>query len=140
MSATVRDSARGRRNGALPRDDLLVSPTGSRSTPRIRTPVNQVGSSTPPAPDPLRRLHQFPRVFHLRSCQRRNEPCGILSPAPPFRGHLSGEGGMARHGHYPSRQLVGVFGLRDLDRKSTRLNSSHLGISYAVFCLKKKKK
>src|SRR5205814_9102426 len=30
------------------------------------------------------------------------------------------------------RQAVG-------DRKSTRLNSSHLGISYAVFCLKKKK-
>src|SRR5256885_2989102 len=27
-----------------------------------------------------------------------------------------------------------------LDRKSTRLNSSHLVISYAVFCLKKKKK
>src|SRR5205814_5175340 len=27
----------------------------------------------------------------------------------------------------------------DEDRKSTRLNSSHLGISYAVFCLKKKK-
>src|ERR1039458_10575010 len=27
---------------------------------------------------------------------------------------------------------------RDRDRKSTRLNSSHLGISYAVFCLKKK--
>src|SRR5262245_64228761 len=27
----------------------------------------------------------------------------------------------------------------DGDRKSTRLNSSHLGISYAVFCLKKKK-
>src|SRR5258705_10160283 len=27
----------------------------------------------------------------------------------------------------------------DQDRKSTRLNSSHLGISYAVFCLKKKK-
>src|ERR1035441_10967492 len=28
----------------------------------------------------------------------------------------------------------------EVDRKSTRLNSSHLGISYAVFCLKKKKK
>src|SRR5699024_12092552 len=27
-----------------------------------------------------------------------------------------------------------------LDRKSTRLNSSHVSISYAVFCLKKKKK
>src|SRR5256885_12897353 len=30
-------------------------------------------------------------------------------------------------------------GKGDLDRKSTRLNSSHLVISYAVFCLKKKK-
>src|SRR3712207_8722727 len=29
---------------------------------------------------------------------------------------------------------------RALDRKSTRLNSSHANISYAVFCLKKKKK
>src|SRR5256885_2680762 len=31
------------------------------------------------------------------------------------------------------------LGLRHQDRKSTRLNSSHLVISYAVFCLKKKK-
>src|SRR5690349_22781716 len=31
-------------------------------------------------------------------------------------------------------------GGRPLDRKSTRLNSSHVEISYAVFCLKKKKK
>jgi len=30
--------------------------------------------------------------------------------------------------------------IRPKDRKSTRLNSSHLGISYAVFCLKKKNK
>src|SRR5438477_7848878 len=30
--------------------------------------------------------------------------------------------------------------LRGRDRKSTRLNSSHMSISYAVFCLKKKKK
>src|SRR5438067_13422160 len=29
---------------------------------------------------------------------------------------------------------------RSVDRKSTRLNSSHVSISYAVFCLKKKKK
>src|SRR5258705_3097825 len=32
---------------------------------------------------------------------------------------------------------LGVFGARD--RKSTRLNSSHLGISYAVLCLQKKR-
>src|SRR5438034_6384126 len=33
-----------------------------------------------------------------------------------------------------------IKGMHDLDRKSTRLNSSHTVISYAVFCLKKKKK
>src|SRR2546430_3644367 len=32
-----------------------------------------------------------------------------------------------------------IGGMRDGDRKSTRLNSSHSQISYAVFCLKKKK-
>src|SRR3712207_7386528 len=37
------------------------------------------------------------------------------------------------------RELPGGAG-RLLDRKSTRLNSSHANISYAVFCLKKKKK
>src|SRR3712207_8410449 len=44
--------------------------------------------------------------------------------------------------------MAGTFGagesltadLNDGDRKSTRLNSSHANISYAVFCLKKKKK
>src|ERR1039458_10773830 len=36
---------------------------------------------------------------------------------------------------HPLGRVFGAF----LDRKSTRLNSSHLGISYAVFCLKKKK-
>src|SRR5947209_16466529 len=34
----------------------------------------------------------------------------------------------------------GDLGGEGLDRKSTRLNSSHANISYAVFCLKKKKK
>src|SRR3712207_7949836 len=37
------------------------------------------------------------------------------------------------------RQLV-VVDVGVVDRKSTRLNSSHANISYAVFCLKKKKK
>src|SRR3712207_7043743 len=41
---------------------------------------------------------------------------------------------VARHA---ATQTV-VFG-QDIDRKSTRLNSSHANISYAVFCLKKKK-
>src|SRR2546426_4272472 len=37
-------------------------------------------------------------------------------------------------------QVVRVHAELEQDRKSTRLNSSHLVISYAVFCLKKKKK
>src|SRR2546426_2443823 len=37
-------------------------------------------------------------------------------------------------------RVVRDFGAAPVDRKSTRLNSSHLVISYAVFCLKKKKK
>src|SRR5438045_7099284 len=40
----------------------------------------------------------------------------------------------------PEPGRTGGFAAARRDRKSTRLNSSHLGISYAVFCLKKKKK
>src|SRR5437660_7936505 len=39
-----------------------------------------------------------------------------------------------------SRQAARAGGNQRPDRKSTRLNSSHVAISYAVFCLKKKKK
>src|SRR5256885_7889088 len=42
------------------------------------------------------------------------------------------------HGRLPNTPIV-LFTMFDVDRKSTRLNSSHLVISYAVFCLKKKK-
>src|SRR6267143_5473538 len=37
------------------------------------------------------------------------------------------------------KNFVGPTETPDIDRKSTRLNSSHSSISYAVFCLKKKK-
>src|SRR5258708_18893158 len=46
------------------------------------------------------------------------------------------------HGHHPRRLRGGGGGRHGRaqgDRKSTRLNSSHQIISYAVFCLKKKK-
>src|SRR3712207_9339874 len=43
---------------------------------------------------------------------------------------------------YPSSVVMGVVTARaaGVDRKSTRLNSSHANISYAVFCLKKQKR
>src|SRR5436853_7746875 len=55
-----------------------------------------------------------------------------VAPLPHRRrgGRADGGGGLPRR----RRRRSGP------DRKSTRLNFSHLGISYAVFCLKKKKK
>src|SRR5437899_10208666 len=51
---------------------------------------------------------------------------------PAQYGHRLWPEGCAQHAAETARRAE--------DRKSTRLNSSHLGISYAVFCLKKKKK
>src|SRR2546430_3833593 len=48
--------------------------------------------------------------------------------------------GLRRHdGETATLRGAGVSGYSARDRKSTRLNSSHSQISYAVFCLKKKK-
>src|SRR2546430_3338937 len=45
------------------------------------------------------------------------------------------------HAHFDHLDLRSLRAVaQDADRKSTRLNSSHSQISYAVFCLKKKKK
>src|SRR5437868_8746088 len=65
----------------------------------------------------------------------RRPPRSTLFPYTTlFRSQLlSRVGGVAHHG----RTVVPRHRLRD--RKSTRLNSSHVSISYAVFCLKKKK-
>src|SRR5690606_40263485 len=62
--------------------------------------------------------------------QRAEEP---VRP-PQDRGHLAGEGQVLAHDVGPG-PLPGVVPV--VDRKSTRLNSSHVKISYAVFCLKK---
>src|SRR5690625_6859076 len=50
--------------------------------------------------------------------------------------HVSGSGFIQRFQETRSRILLRTAAA---DRKSTRLNSSHVAISYAVFCLKKKK-
>src|SRR5205814_8519301 len=56
------------------------------------------------------------------------------------RSHLRSQSSCSAHpAQNPSRSLS-AFCQMFSDRKSTRLNSSHLGISYAVFCLKKKNK
>src|SRR5207249_10268121 len=97
-----------------------------------------------------RDLHSFPtrRSSDLRTGGHRQFWPPVSDGAPPVR-----SGGALRSGHL--RRQYGERGLgsalesaqaRDPrarggpaeDRKSTRLNSSHVSISYAVFCLKKK--
>src|SRR5688572_31212546 len=69
----------------------------------------------------------FPYTTLFRSaCARRRE-------RQVLHAHEGGHHTLAAPGH-------ACAGLSHADRKSTRLNSSHSQISYAVFCLKKKKK
>src|SRR2546430_13561047 len=68
---------------------------------------------------------------------------GALSTKSPARGTLVA--GLSERGRVnvrvgvPAIEIVERIVSRHIDRKSTRLNSSHSQISYAVFCLKKKK-
>src|SRR2546422_7674196 len=57
--------------------------------------------------------------------------------APERRGHVAQHQGLGARG--PARAEARDLERTRRDRKSTRLNSSHGYISYAVFCLKKKK-
>src|SRR5205085_7081521 len=80
---------------------------------------------------PPRALHSFPtrRSSDLAARGRRDAGRAVARRKPGLRARRSGLAG-ARD----------VRRARAQDRKSTRLNSSHSQISYAVFCLKKKKK
>src|SRR5207249_11142821 len=67
--------------------------------------------------------------------------------APPYLAGLAIDNGIRPHDLGALDLIVGAFIVSALlywaasyaDRKSTRLNSSHVSISYAVFCLKKKR-
>src|SRR3712207_7338921 len=86
----------------------------------------------PPRPTlfPYTTLSRSPRLLDVARASWRQG----RNPALPFRHNILHEAG----DHAPG-QLVDAPGEIE-DRKSTRLNSSHANISYAVFCLKKKKK
>src|SRR3712207_7346574 len=75
----------------------------------------------------------FPYTTLFRSCDVAGEPPHGAHDHP-----LQGQIDEARREDgNEEREKQDVA--RELDRKSTRLNSSHANISYAVFCLKKKK-
>src|SRR5207245_6464216 len=85
-------------------------------------------------------LDYHPSVFLFFFLMIRRPPRSTLFPYTTlFR---SGFAWIALYQSWATSEVtVGSAKLRsDADRKSTRLNSSHGSISYAVFCLKKKKK
>src|SRR3712207_5036146 len=74
--------------------------------------------------------HKAPwRGVPAHPCPQEDHPSGCLPP----ESHLTGFRPTRPWSQGPEYASTG-------DRKSTRLNSSHANISYAVFCLKKKKK
>src|SRR5256885_7991170 len=89
----------------------------------------------------------FPYTTLFRSCLRLSRKVRpyhpridrVASDNPPNRSSLRSEKGIVgnRRANQPRAQLA-ILQDMPRDRKSTRLNSSHLVISYAVFCLKKK--
>src|SRR3712207_8007181 len=91
----------------------------------------------------------FPYTTLFRS-RRRNfyrtsewsEPSDPIALPPAERFFAGAPTGKARlQSHKNGADLyTGLPEAKMVDRKSTRLNSSHANISYAVFCLKKKKK
>src|SRR5688500_19547377 len=82
----------------------------------------------------------FPYTTLFRSAED-HEPC-IRQPAPQVREHaaITLFRPAARPVSDRDVEQDARRGAGSADRKSTRLNSSHLVISYAVFCLKKKNK
>src|SRR5205814_3534516 len=95
----------------------------------------------PPPRSPL-----FPYTTLFRSRRRRAGHRAERARRPAHRAHERVR--QVFHRVVPEQIVVDDFAeavvdrVRRItkDRESTRLNSSHLGISYAVFCLKKKKK
>src|SRR5436305_10172533 len=81
-----------------------------------------------------RDLHSFPT---RRSSDLTAHPARM----PAYRGAAGISVGGAHRAHPRRVHAARMRSMRPAqDRKSTRLNSSHVRISYAVFCLKKKKK
>src|SRR5947207_3870774 len=99
--------------------------------------LNSVSSAT--SEEFVRRSRGSKEKYLLRSgsssaiCKPRGRNCTI--PLLPMSMNLRYSAEKTSGGGCPKFTTAGL-----LDRKSTRLNSSHTVISYAVFCLKKKKK
>src|SRR3712207_7726964 len=97
---------------------------------------------------PRSTLFPYTTLFRSVETERKDEAGGVeggegfelrdvfFMPPEAFA-EGSGADGFLRHLSTDLAQAMDARIVDDLDRKSTRLNSSHANISYAVFCLKK---
>src|SRR5204863_9541208 len=88
-------------------------------------------------------LHDALPILPSASPPPRSRVIAILSSSPRGRGSRASQDAAPLPWAPAFAGMTGRkwgHGRRQQDRKSTRLNSSHVEISYAVFCLKKKKK
>src|SRR5438132_3494707 len=89
-------------------------------------------------PPPRSTLFPYTTLFRSESCERaERSPKGTIDKDSRVSTTSSIALTVMR---FPGRACALRQGMGAQDRKSTRLNSSHTVISYAVFCLKKKKK
>src|SRR5438552_5271556 len=83
---------------------------------------------------------RVPRPYEMCLSSQHSEPTHIYTLSLHDALPISERGGEARGRRRGRRRRSGAIELDPADRQSTRLNSSHQIISYAVFCLKKKTK
>src|SRR5436309_6616552 len=93
-------------------EEIVRAMKGTEVTPVVRVPANDA-------------------AFIKKALDRGGH--GVVVPLVNTAAHATAAVAAAK---FPPDGIRGVAGTRD--RKSTRLNSSHVKISYAVFCLKKK--
>src|SRR3712207_7494153 len=92
---------------------------------------------------PRSTLFPYTTLFRSEAWIGRDVVVGVGASGARVSGELrevSDRGVVLHYGADHGRNPGHVFYPWSKDRKSTRLNSSHANISYAVFCLKKKKK
>src|SRR5699024_12366693 len=95
----------------------------------------------PPATSPLSLHDALPILIGATRLGRPERRCCAASPHGPFRPTVARRDEGRHDQFHRALDPTTAQSYHDVtrpDRKSTRLNSSHVSISYAVFCLKKK--
>src|SRR6266498_3555357 len=119
------------------------SPNGASRTTRSGATSASTSATSPTTSQPTGSRRYGPRPSAAAQAERgeqHHDHREQQAPAPPSSRRRPAAPVAPLAGPLPGQARSPRRGAAHLDRKSTRLNSSHVRISYAVFCLKKKKK